>query len=433
MPNIVIPGPLPLNPFSASSIVIGNNSVGTSQVAGLTASNQAAATVGNNKYSPMTVLEGRVWNGSASKTVKLALQLKPDSTGSSDRWAHLVLWRSYDGSAYAESFRIDPSGLIFGDFPGMYNQAADSGIQVNPGGTGYFIGTKWGPVVTNGSLDLGDVTHYFGNIFVAALQHGTSVKLKSSAADGATAVSAIVDTAASWVDPAAKLLSVRNNTVEKFAIFGNGSFSSSGYTVDLTTAPSAGQAIAYDGSKYVPTTISGASQYYYTLKDYYDNLAQGKGAGSSNETHGSRFFFLTAATITGARFYWGDAAAKTIRVKLWVGGLQQKTVDVAVSGAGWYTATFASSYAAAAFTAVTVSYWETGGTLSWKFNMRSTLGGIMYDAYGWNGTNGGAPYTIRAGANFYWQSWALWASGDVFPNTEAGTERYPIEPIFSVP
>lgn len=216
-----------------------------------------------------------------------------------------------------------------------------------------------------------------------------------------------------------------------------------GYTIDLSAGATTNQVLQYDGTKFKAATVSsgaGASEYGFTLKNYYDNLAINKAAGSSNEVHGTQFYFTTAATITGANFYWGDATSKTVRVKLWAadGGTLLKTVDVAVNGVGWYTATFASSYSAPAWTSYVISHWETSGALSWKWNMRGVTTNAgppnNMDPFGWNGTQGNAPPAPwQAGAHFFWQSWALWATGDVIPVTNAGTERYAIEPVFTVP
>lgn len=210
-----------------------------------------------------------------------------------------------------------------------------------------------------------------------------------------------------------------------------------GYQIDLSAGATTNQVLQYDGYKFkaATATSSGASEFAWTLRNYYDNLALNKGAGSANEVHGSAFFFTSAATVTGAQFYWGDATSKTIRVKLWDNsGNQLKSVDVAVNGAGWYTATFASSYSASPWIGYVVSHWETSGALSWKFNMRGSAGSplaVNFDT--WNGTNSGTPPCYQAGAHFYWLAWNLWSTGDVIPTTGAGSEKYAIEPVFTVP
>lgn len=57
--------------------------------------------------------------------------------------------------------------------------------------------------------------------------------IKSSAADSATAVALVVDTSAAWVNATAKLLSIRNNAVEKVAVLQTGAIN----TAYLTLGP----------------------------------------------------------------------------------------------------------------------------------------------------------------------------------------------------
>lgn len=80
-------------------------------------------------------------------------------------------------------------------------------------------------------------------------------------------------------------------------------------------------------------------------------------------TVGSEFCAVRSAqTCTGMRFYWGSATPRTIKCVLWKKGSGlQKTVDVAVSGAGVYSAAFDPVSITRNETWI-VSIWEKSGT-----------------------------------------------------------------------
>ena len=65
---------------------------------------------------------------------------------------------------------------------------------------------------------LGTTALRWGTLYAPLVQDSTSVTLKSSAADGAAAVAAVVDTSTAWSNSGAKLLSLRSNGVEKLSI-----------------------------------------------------------------------------------------------------------------------------------------------------------------------------------------------------------------------
>ena len=89
--------------------------VGTAQTPGLTLKNPTAATLDNQKFSPMVELIGQGWKTAAtaaSQTVKLGLQARPIQ-GSANPDVVLDVYRSINGAAY------DRYGLLFCDPNGV--------------------------------------------------------------------------------------------------------------------------------------------------------------------------------------------------------------------------------------------------------------------------------------------------------------------------
>lgn len=89
------------------------SAVGTGQTAGLTLLNSTAATSGNQKYSPMLVLDGRGWKTdatAASQSVSWGLQTRPVQ-GSANPRGDLVLWSSVNGGSYAEALSLEYGGI----------------------------------------------------------------------------------------------------------------------------------------------------------------------------------------------------------------------------------------------------------------------------------------------------------------------------------
>lgn len=82
-------------------------------------------------------------------------------------------------------------------------------------------------------------------------------------------------------------------------------------------------------------------------KSWLDELAAGHAWASVNAgdySVGMKFCARRSSqTCTGVRFYWNDATPKTVRCTLWKGGAAQKTADVSVNGAGYYTGTFSAA------------------------------------------------------------------------------------------
>jgi hypothetical protein len=144
------------------------------------------------------------------------------------------------------------------------------------------------------------------------------------------------------------------------------------------------------------------------------------GLTAGNFTLGMQFMFLTAATITGADFYWPTAiAARTITVRLWTdAGVAVDSFTVSVTAAGNYGGTFGTPRAATAGTIYRLSFWD-GGTSQ----DTAVLGdyGLPYSATRW----GLAGPNVSIGPAYY-------AAGNAFPSTAGATVR-PLQPRFTIP
>ena len=140
---------------------------------------------------------------------------------------------------------------------------------------------------------------------------------------------------------------------------------------------------------------------------------------SGNFTVGTEFCVTPGAaiTITGVRFYWAGGAA-TVRCKIWEAAGQLATVDLAVGGAGYFSALFATPYALP--------------TSKFNKSLHATV---------WNSANypkvsaaEEAWYPARPfydGARIFWKHWGKYAIGDAnITSSEIGC--FPVEPILTL-
>lgn len=121
----------------------------------------------------------------------------------------------------------------------------------------------------------------------------------------------------------------------------------------------------------------------------------------------------TGQTCTGVRFYWSGATARTVKVTIWKGGAAQKTVNVAVNGAGYYTGTFASAASITQNEEWYVTAWENSGT---EYTVYQTA----------------VPLPPRSAylRDYVVLDPCIYAVGDAQPNTTPSTDdTYPVEPI----
>jgi hypothetical protein len=141
------------------------------------------------------------------------------------------------------------------------------------------------------------------------------------------------------------------------------------------------------------------------------------GGGGPN-TSGSRFYVTKAATCTGVRFFWRPNTSRTVRCSLWdnTAGTRLKQIDIAVVNQGIYSGTFASSQALTPGKLYAVSFYDLAGV---DYSYINGIQSYVMPQYG--------------GPHLIWNSWTAWSSSDVFPASSASTEKYPVEPIFTVP
>lgn len=121
----------------------------------------------------------------------------------------------------------------------------------------------------------------------------------------------------------------------------------------------------------------------------------------------------TGQTCTGVRFYWNGATARTVKATIWKGGAAQKTVDIAVNGAGYYTATFASAASLTTNEEWYVTAWEKSGT---EYTVYQTA----------------VPLPPRSAhlRDYVVLDPCVYAVGDAQPNTTPSTaDTYPVEPV----
>lgn len=104
------------------------------------------------------------------------------------------------------------------------------------------------------------------------------------------------------------------------------------------------------------------SDWYVTSKASWTRVGALPGFSGGNSTSGFSFMPVHALNCSGARFYWANAAAGTVRVRLYTaGGGPITSVDVAVNGIGDYTATFANAINLSALTEYWITTYLLGG------------------------------------------------------------------------
>ncbi len=172
--------------------------------------------IGTAAYAVVPILAKSIqWTTSSST---------PCAAGTSCMWAKtsdgLPYWHKTDNTNTA---LIGGGGTVSADSPLTGDGSGGSHLAcatcVVTGGSTFvgantFSGTQLGTYSLGGTPSLAAALSLGGN----ALQDSTSVILKSTHADGAGAVAAIVDTSSAWSTSGSKLLSLRTNNVEKLYI-----------------------------------------------------------------------------------------------------------------------------------------------------------------------------------------------------------------------
>ena len=160
--------------------------------------------------------------------------------------------------------------------------------------------------------------------------------------------------------------------------------------------------------------IGGLPKSYATLVNRHQTMGA-LNAGSF--TIGVRFYAVRSGqSCTGVRVYWpGGKGALTLKLSLWVAGVNERTGNVAVNAAGFYTVTFVSAYSLDPKVEYTVSCWETSG--AWYLGIVERIGVTAI------------PQRFR---DYFMSVVYSYAGGDSNPSTNnAGTWSVELEPLVS--
>jgi hypothetical protein len=140
-----------------------------------------------------------------------------------------------------------------------------------------------------------------------------------------------------------------------------------------------------------------------------------------NFTTGVSFQVTQSVVCSGIYFYWAGAVSRTIKCVLRNGaGTTLASIDVAVSGAGFYTGTFSSPQTiapadATGTTSFKASIWENSAT---EYARWATAPALL------------PAQPFVGGPKVIWENFKKFAAGDANPTSTSGAEHYPVEPIF---
>jgi hypothetical protein len=190
--------------------------------------------------------------------------------------------------------------------------------------------------------------------------------------------------------------------------------------------------IGSDGTDWVAHTIvdggGGGSEeaaiVFSPVDTLRDNNTDAPADTNGDQTSGTAFFVRSgsAVEITGIRFYWAGTANQVVKTVLYsAAGAVLKTANVTTAGAGAYTSTFASPYAA-----------QTG--IRYKSAVYDTTGaGQKYTKVANNSLSAGLvpARPFFGGRRIGWLDLGLWLAGDNNPTSTASNEWYLVEPVLS--
>jgi hypothetical protein len=91
-------------------------------------------------------------------------------------------------------------------------------------------------------------------LLAPSITSSTSVSSISTAATSSSAVASIINTSNTWSTAGGKLLSVRNNSSEKFSVDINGLITTDGYLLNVSSSV-VGNALVYNGTSYIPQPV----------------------------------------------------------------------------------------------------------------------------------------------------------------------------------
>jgi hypothetical protein len=145
--------------------------------------------------------------------------------------------------------------------------------------------------------------------------------------------------------------------------------------------------------------------------------------GGGSTTTGIWFYTLTSAHITGANFWWYPGTSRTVKCTLWDvhAGTATVTGTVSTTGVGSFTCSL-SSTALTSGKLYALTMWDTSGSDYSKFTFH-TADPFSHEI----------PMPQRGGDYIMYNTWGAYASLDAFPDSPASNERYPIEPILTIP
>jgi hypothetical protein len=140
-------------------------------------------------------------------------------------------------------------------------------------------------------------------------------------------------------------------------------------------------------------------------------------------TTGIGFQVTQSSVITGVRFYWAGATARTIKCSLWnPAGANVQNVDVATTGVGLYNGTFASPQ-----TIVPAPSPGQGPSGNWKISMWEKSGSVYSRFNGAVAQLPALPWLL--GPSLFLTQTGFFIAGDANP-TSTSAEKYACEPIF---
>lgn len=147
-------------------------------------------------------------------------------------------------------------------------------------------------------------------------------------------------------------------------------------------------------------------------------VAGGTATTGVDVTVGTKFTATKAVNCTGLKFGWTRPSAdKTVRCKLWQ-ATELKSVDVAVTADGIYTATFSTPQLLTAFQEYHVSVYVTDAG---KAYTKLTLFAEPIKGF------------VQGNAFALIQSYCRYANGNALPDNTSSTEVFTVEPVLVEP
>jgi hypothetical protein len=201
-----------------------------SETIGLTLANRRATTGGANSpaNSPVLAFVGKYWSSTVDRESRIGLQNRATTPGA-EQLAMMYQYNATIGGAYSWADWLYFSGgtmLSATTNLDVFTSGYVAGVRSNSAGVQFRSSSTF--IATIDSTGLWpNVTAAYGNgksglewtsVWSPSYRSAASVTLKSDVADGASAVSAVVDSTNAFSTAGAKLLSVRTATVEKMSV-----------------------------------------------------------------------------------------------------------------------------------------------------------------------------------------------------------------------